>query len=1167
MLRRTTFALCLVPLPALADEGDRGYLTAFLEDNLSSAGRQVTITGFEGALSSQARMTELTLADDIGVWLTLRDVVLDWNRGALLSGKIAINELSAAEIIMARPPRSADTGIPAPEAGSFALPDIPVSIAINRISADKIVLDAAVLGQPVEGTFQAAMTLAGGEGSADLVLERTDEGPSGRIALTASYSNTLQSLSLDLVAEEAANGLISQALKLPGQPAVALNISGKGPFRDFSADVTLATDGQSRLAGRVMTQSSGKDTGFSANLSGNIAPLFLPDYAEFFGDRVSLAATGKAFFDGRVDLSQLQIDSRALSLKGTLGLGADSSPSQFNLTARIAHDDAAPVLLPWATTSPLWVQSADLTLGYDRSKGEGWTAQAKITGIDRQAFRASSLILAGSGRIKKGQFGATLRFDAEGLEFTDAALGEAIGSILSGDAVLTYAAKDGGLAISRLTLSGEDYGAKVFGGRIEGLAKGFTLSGNLAADLSDLSRFSQLAKRPIAGAAGVSASGSYGPLTGAFDISSAVTGQDIALGIPVVDALLAGTATASADLTRDQTGTHIRAAHLSAKGLKAELQGLLASAASDLSAKVQLEDMSVIAGFGGAITAEAQLTGPLNNSRILANAVGQGLRVGNPQLDKLLGGKSQLSAELGLQDGAVRIDSASFSNAELTGTVRGLVSGGQQVLDVMAQVRNLAVLLPEFPGPLSISGQVVNDATGARVDLLGKGPGGIDAAVTGRIAAGRGDLAIKGRAQAGLANAFITPRAITGGVDFDLRLNGPLQASSLVGRVSLENGRYSDPALGFGFDGISARADLGAGQARIAATLPLTTDGRITVSGTIGLIEPYIAALDLDLQAIGLRDPDLYDARLQGALRLVGPLSQNPILSGKVELLETELRVPSTGFGGAAGLPDLRHTNEPAAVRATRGRAGLLDKPAQSGRQGGSDLALDIIVSAPNRIFLRGRALDAELGGEIQLRGSLSNLQPSGAFNLVRGRLEILGKRFDLDEALLQLEGNLVPFLRVRASTENGGIVSNILIEGRADDPKVSFTSVPELPEEEVISQLLFGQGLQNLSALQALQLASAVATLAGRGGEGVMAKLRKGVGLDNLDVKTTTEGGTEVTAGKYIGKNVYSEVTVGQNGKSQINLNLDLTDSITLRGSTSTDGNTGFGVFLEKDY
>ena len=130
------------------------------------------------------------------------------------------------------------------------------------------------------------------------------------------------------------------------------------------------------------------------------------------------------------------------------------------------------------------------------------------------------------------------------------------------------------------------------------------------------------------------------------------------------------------------------------------------------------------------------------------------------------------------------------------------------------------------------------------------------------------------------------------------------------------------------------------------------------------------------------------------------------------------------------------------------------------------------------------------------------------------------------------MEGDLIPFLRVVASTENDGITANIEIEGRADDPKVRFTSSPELPEEEVLAQLLFGQGLQNLSPLQALQLASAVATLAGRGGEGVISRLRTGIGVDNLDVKTNAQGGAEVTAGKYISKNAYTEVTVGQDGK-----------------------------------
>jgi translocation and assembly module TamB len=240
---------------------------------------------------------------------------------------------------------------------------------------------------------------------------------------------------------------------------------------------------------------------------------------------------------------------------------------------------------------------------------------------------------------------------------------------------------------------------------------------------------------------------------------------------------------------------------------------------------------------------------------------------------------------------------------------------------------------------------------------------------------------------------------------------------------------------------------------------------------------------------------------------------------------------------------------------------------AATGRRGSGDLALDLTIAAANQLFIRGRGLDAELGGEVRIQGSLANPQPSGAFNLIRGRLDILGKRFALDEALLQLEGDLVPFLRVLASTESQDITANVLIEGRADDPKVSFTSFPELPEEEVLALLLFGQGLQNLSALQALQLANAVATLAGRGGEGVVSRLRQGFGLDNLDVKTSAEGAAELTAGKYLGQNLYSEVTVGQDGRTQIDLNFDLTDSITLRGSTGSGGNTGVGVFLEKDY
>ncbi|GAB1361278.1 hypothetical protein MASR1M32_05140 [Rhodobacter sp.] len=146
-MRALGIALCLsLGLPAVvqAQQDDRSYLTAFLEDNLSGAGRKVTITGFEGALSSQATIARLEIADDQGVWITLDGVVLDWSRSSLLSGEVVVNELSAATITLERIPATGeDSSLPTPEATPFALPELPVSVEIGKISAPRIILGRA----------------------------------------------------------------------------------------------------------------------------------------------------------------------------------------------------------------------------------------------------------------------------------------------------------------------------------------------------------------------------------------------------------------------------------------------------------------------------------------------------------------------------------------------------------------------------------------------------------------------------------------------------------------------------------------------------------------------------------------------------------------------------------------------------------------------------------------------------------------------------------------------------------------------------------------------------------------------------------------------------------------------------------------------------------------
>ena len=136
------FAVTL-PTIAVAQNDDRGILTRFLEDNLSGAGREVRVIGFEGALSSTARIAEISIADAEGVWITLREVELSWNRGALFSGRLEVRRLVAGSVDLPRLPGLGE-GAPSPEATPFALPDLPVSVEIGEVSAARVTLGADV---------------------------------------------------------------------------------------------------------------------------------------------------------------------------------------------------------------------------------------------------------------------------------------------------------------------------------------------------------------------------------------------------------------------------------------------------------------------------------------------------------------------------------------------------------------------------------------------------------------------------------------------------------------------------------------------------------------------------------------------------------------------------------------------------------------------------------------------------------------------------------------------------------------------------------------------------------------------------------------------------------------------------------------------------------------
>lgn len=1256
MLAMGLSGLAATGASAQTSDDDRGYLQAWLEENLSDAGREVRIKGFEGALSAQAKLAELTIADDKGVWLTFRDVVLDWNRSALLKGRLEVTRLSAAEILIPRPPLQSPNALPDAEARVFSLPQLPVAIDIGRISAAKVVLGAPLLGQEATLSLEGRVNLSEGAGQASLSVERIDE-VQGTLRFSGGFSNQTRALDLSLTLTEGANGIVADLIGLPGHPAVDLSLEGSGSLDEFTADIALMTDGEQRLDGQIALASRSPKAkpsdqnsySFALDLRGDIAPLFLPEYQEFFGPDVRLSLEGQRLEDGRVRIDDLNLLTRAMSLNGQMALSADHWPEQFALSGRIAPpDDDTEVLLPLSGPET-YVGEMALSLNFDAALGDEWAARARVINWRQQGAAIAQTQLDGTGTLVRGDGGSTGRvggefiFDMLGIAPRDSAWARALGSALKGGFRFDWT-EDKPLLVPMMTLSGEDFNLSGVG-TLHGLRDRLNVQaeGRAALISGDISRFSGLAGTLLSGGVWLGIEGQAAILGGGFDVR--VNGYTSGLGIgqPKIDPLLAGDSTLELFAGRDENGTRVDGFEITTPQVHAQAEAMLKTGASTIGVRARLADMALIVpGLQGAGTISGSgrqsgadwaidmtATGPAGTvaeargnvildraklgrisgqakarvanlapySQIIGrslsggaemttggwldvsdgtfavtfDATGQDLGIGQPAADLLLAGQSDLAATLHrAEDQVVVIDSLEITTPAARVSANGAPNGGADGLRFAGEVHDLGIFTSSaLPGPARAEGSAILLGQDWQVAVTGSGPGGMTVDVSGQIAAngGKGALVIKGRAPLTLVNRLIAPNLLSGVAVYDLVLNGPFVATSLAGTIRTDAARLVLPTVRLSLDQINATARLSDGNAVLNATSAATSGGRLHLSGPVSLAPPYEADLALQIEDLGLTDARLYETTVDGTATLKGPLLQGSRIAARLVLGPTEIRVPDGSATAIPVLSDLKHINEPRAVRDTRARAGMLD----SGKKGRSNrlaaYPIDILVLAPSRLFVRGRGLDAELGGQIHLRGTSLDVIPQGQFDLIRGRLDLLGKRLTLSEGYALLQGDFDPYIRLVAETRSADTDIRIIVEGPVSAPEVIFESNPELPQDEVLSHLLFGRDLSKISPLQALQLVAAVNTLAGRGGGGIVSNLRKNFGLDDLDITTAEDGTTTARIGKYITEKLYTDVTIGADGTSEINLNLSVSPSVTARGKVGSDGNSGLGVFYEKDY
>ncbi len=469
------------------------------------------------------------------------------------------------------------------------------------------------------------------------------------------------------------------------------------------------------------------------------------------------------------------------------------------------------------------------------------------------------------------------------------------------------------------------------------------------------------------------------------------------------------------------------------------------------------------------------------------------------------------------------------------------------------------------------------------------------ASVDGRVNAGRGvaltvagklpveaggplDLRGRGTLDAALANSLLSVggQSVAGAIAIDGGVTGTLAAPRAQGTATLSGGSFTDPLNGIRLTGIEGRVS-GRGDSLVVERLTgATRNGeRISVTGRVALEPDFPGQFHVVAERAELVSSPLMTAISSLDLTLSGPLARTPRISGRVDVASIDVAVPDRLPATVRPLPGVRHVNTPPEVRARLAQQAARKAAAAPGRRSKKpavpfNATLDVAVDAPGRIFVRGRGIDAELGGALRITGTSLAPNAVGAFAMRRGRFELVGQRLDFSRGRLTFAGSLTtPELDFAAETKAGDVTARVAVTGPADAPQFGLTSDPVLPQDEILSRLLFKKAAGGLSPFQALQLAQAVAQLSGgASGPDVFEQARKGLGLDSLDVSTGASGGPALGASRYISDRVSVGVKAGAKpADTAVGVDFDVTRRIKLKGEAGSDGRTSLGVGAEYEW
>ena len=994
---------------------------------------------------------------------------------------------------------------------------LKASSPVGEISyTGELALDGSMLKGGVEGRFTDLAPLGG-------IIGQPLSG-SGDLALTPLVKQTNGDMAGDFVIHTTGVKVADPTLTPFVKDITAdgsLLLSGKGGFALPSFSIRSMT-GAYVLNGNVASSPSGALSGEAQFTSRNIADLIA-------GDRASGNFIAKAVLGGKLDAPEATL-SADLS-KGHIG---PIKTEQLTLNARAITGGTGPVSIDFRGEAGTAQLAAQLTL--PREGG------AQLTAIDGDVF--GSHLSGGMGLDKT----ALITADIKGEHVVLAPLASLVGASLRGVGSLSLKAQPvDGRQSARLTFetqtlaaSGIDLDRVSLSANMSDLFDKALLDACLMAQsgqvqLVHLDKFEACAKGPldqlnlqfdVAGQNETTSPTEVSLFTRATLHSSTLEVSDFRLALGEARMTLARPTTL--DLSQG----------MSVKGFTFDMTG--ASGSGSLMGDIRMAP-------------EARLNLHLNHMPLDFMALAMpvdavhGSVSGVASLDTV-GGRGKLA----LTFAGIRVaQDTTHENPAFDGSVTSDWTGKRLSLTATAQGVSAEPFVLKAALPFTRS-------QGSAFPTLGK-RGAISASLDwdGPLASLTALIDLDGQRFAGDARIA-------------LKASGDISAPIVDGEAQLTDGTYENFSSGTLLHKLNIKLE---GQRSQTLAFEMTaTDGgagKISGDGQISLDKKAASAIAISAKLTNahlLRRSDV-DAAVDGTFELTGPvfppsLEKPALLKGAITSKALQIRIPES-LPVDVPLVDVTEINGASA-----------DPVAPVENIAPIPLMLDITFSTDTPERISGRGLDSLWSGKLAVTGRADHPLISGKLTSLRGTLDFIGKTFTLDKGSVTFPGTYppAPEFNVVLNFKRSDFNANISVNGNSTKPTITLSSTPSLPQDEILSRILFDKKVGELTPVEAVQLARALAEMSGvsigGNGGGIMNRLQESLSLDVLRIDSSPSGATTVSAGKYIQKGVYVGVEQGALASdSSVKVEIDITPQVSVDTRVGQNASGDVGVNWKWDY